>query len=137
MADVVLKCPSCQYEFDSPFQEVEKTKGIHTNCPKCANSFEIYSNLKYNSMRRDHFENWLLSGDHGIHGRSISDYLSRLGRMEEQLDLDIDSFTPEEIRNNILNWTNPRNFPERSEHYVRNLRAVIHKYIEFLEDNIQ
>jgi hypothetical protein len=88
-------------------------------------------------MRRDDFENWLLSGDHGPRGRSISDYVNRISRMEEQLAINIDRFTTEQIRNNIPDWTNPQNFPERSIRYTGNLRSAIRKYIEFMENNNQ
>lgn len=44
MSSLVLKCPHCEYTFESPFQSTDDIQGINTPCPKCANSFEIESN---------------------------------------------------------------------------------------------
>ena len=44
MSSPMIKCPYCEYEFQSPFQESEEIKNIHTNCRKCANSFDVDSN---------------------------------------------------------------------------------------------
>ena len=46
MSSIIIKCPNCEYEFDSLFQNFKEIKNIHTNCPKCACSFDIESNLK-------------------------------------------------------------------------------------------
>lgn len=46
MSSIIIRCPNCEYEFDSLFQNYKEIKNMHTNCPKCACSFEIESNLK-------------------------------------------------------------------------------------------
>ena len=45
MSSIMIKCPHYEYEFRSPFQEIEKIRNVSTNCPKCANSLDIESNL--------------------------------------------------------------------------------------------
>ena len=44
MSLLILKCPHCDFSFESLFQSTDKIQGIHTPCPKCANSFEVESN---------------------------------------------------------------------------------------------
>ena len=46
MSSIIIKCPNCEFEFESPFQNFNEITDVFTNCPKCACSFNIENNIK-------------------------------------------------------------------------------------------